>query len=216
MFILDSCPGGSPVQAGRINDEIVRLRGQYPDIPVYAVVEDMCASGAYYIAVAAEQIYVDKASMVGSIGAVMSTFGFTEALDKLGVERRLYTAGEQKGFLDPFLPASEQDERHVQSMLDEIYLQFVDVVRDGRGDRLPEDADVFNGLIWTGERSIELGLADELGSTEFVAREVIGAPELVDYTPRLDFFSQFAERIGASAGARIAAFLGGEGVSPSF
>ncbi len=210
LLRIDS-PGGSPVQAGRINDEIRRLRRQHPEMPVYAVVGDVCASGAYYVAVAADRIYVDKASIVGSIGVVMNSFGFAEAIERLGVERRLYTAGEYKGLMDPFLPIEPSQVEHVRNMLSEIHEQFINVVRAGRGDRLPADADVFNGLVWTGERSIALGLADELGSVDFVAREVIGAESLVDYTPREDVLSLFAERLGVSIGARIAALLGLEG-----
>jgi protease IV len=207
LLRIDS-PGGSPVQSGRINDEIGRLRLQHPEMPVYAVVGDLCASGAYYIAVAADRIYVDKASMIGSIGVMMNSFGLTEALDKLGVERRLFTAGENKGFLDPFSPLEPEHVVHVQGMLAEIHEQFIAVVREGRGERLPADADVFNGLVWTGERSIELGLADELGSIEHVAREVIGAERLVDYTPRESLLAALADRIGASAATRLGTLLG--------
>lgn len=210
---IDS-PGGSPVHAGRINDEIQRLRRQHPEMPVYAVVDDIAASGAYYIAVAADRIYVDKASMVGSIGAMMGGFGFTEALDKLGVERRLYTAGDHKGFMDPFQPEDPAAVHHVRDMLEEIHQQFIGVVREGRGDRLVDDPEIFSGLVWTGERSIELGLTDELGSLEQVAREVIGAPDLVDYTPRRDFFSLFADRFGAAAAARLATLLSSDGAVP--
>lgn len=191
-------PGGSPVQAGIVYDEIRRLKAQYPEVPVYAVVGDMAASGAYYIAVAADRIYVDKASMVGSIGVLMNGFGFTGMMDKLGVERRLLIAGEHKGFLDPFSEPEPESVRHAQHMLNKIHEQFIDVVKEGRGDRLRPDPAIFSGLIWTGEESIELGLADELGNVGYVARQVIGHEEIVDYTPRLDFLSRVTERFGAA------------------
>lgn len=200
-------PGGSPVDSGRINDEIIRLREAYPDKPVYAVVGDMAASGAYYAVASVDRIFVDKASMIGSIGVMMGSFGFTEAIERLGVERRLFTSGEHKGFMDPFSPLPEGQVEHIATMLTEIHAQFVDVVRVGRGERLTDEVDVFNGLIWTGERGIELGLADELGSIEYVVREVVGVETMVDYTPVEDFLSRFAAQLGASAGARIASWL---------
>ena len=165
-------PGGSPVQAAQINDEIRRLRAKYPNIPLYAVVEDICASGGYYVAVAADQIYVDKSSIIGSIGVLMDGFGFTGLMDKLGVERRLLAAGENKGFLDPFSPIEESQKAHAQNMLNEIHDQFINVVRQGRGNRLKENPEMFSGLLWIGTKSVELGLADGLGSVEYVAREV--------------------------------------------
>src|SRR5438552_6897288 len=165
-------PGGSPVQAGYINDEVRRLRAKYPNTPLYAVVQDLCASGGYYVAVAADKIYVDKASLVGSIGVIMGGFGFTGAMDKLGIERRAYTAGDNKDFLDPFVPENPQHRAHAQKMLNEIHEQFIKTVRQGRGPRLKETPEVFSGLVWTGEKSVELGLADGLGSAEYVAREV--------------------------------------------
>ncbi len=205
-------PGGSPVQSGMVNDEIRRLRQQHPDIPVYAVVTDLCTSGAYYMAVAADRIYVDKASIVGSIGVLMDSFGFTGAMEKLGIERRLYTAGSHKGFLDPFSPQQPEDVAHVRQLLNEIHRQFIKVVKEGRGERLKADDKVFSGLVWTGEQSIELGLADALGDVRTVAREVIGAEQLVDYTPRMDFLSVFAERIGASAMRQLHVQLRGWGL----
>jgi protease-4 len=197
-------PGGSPVQAGYVNDEIRRLRAQHPDIPVYAVVQDLCASGGYYVAVAAEKIYVDKASLVGSIGVIMGGFGFVGAIDKLGIERRAYAAGENKDFLDPFVPENPQQRAHVQKMLGEIHEQFIKVVRDGRGKRLKETPEIFSGLIWTGEKSIELGLADALGSAEYVAREVIKAEKIVDYTVEENYFDRLSKRLGTSFGASFA------------
>ena len=203
-------PGGSPVQAGQINDEIRRLRAQHPNIPLYAVVEDVCASGGYYIAVAADQIFVNRASLVGSIGVLMDGFGFSGVLNKLGVERRLLTAGDNKGFLDPFSPLDPKQRAHAQQMLDDIHAQFIDVVERGRGDRLKADPQIFSGLVWTGERSIELGLADALGSVEYVAREVIKADTIVDYTPR----ETIAERVVRRFGAASAEALWGAATAP--
>jgi len=197
VLLIDS-PGGSPVQAGLINDEIWRLKAEY-DKPVYAVVEETCASAAYYVAVAADRIYVDKASLVGSIGVLMDGFGFTGLMDKLGVERRLLTAGENKGFLDPFSPQTERHRAHAQRMLDEIHQQFIAVVRKGRGERLKEDADTFSGLVWTGQRAVELGLADALGSVDSVARDVVQVEEIVDYTQRESVAQRLARRFGAGA-----------------
>ena len=203
-------PGGSPVQAGQINDEIRRLRAQHPNIPLYAVVEDVCASGGYYIAAAADQIFVNRASLVGSIGVLMDGFGFSGVLNKLGVERRLLTAGDNKGFLDPFSPLDPKQRAHAQQMLDDIHAQFIDVVERGRGDRLKADPQIFSGLVWTGERSIELGLADALGSVEYVAREVIKADTIVDYTPR----ENIAERVVRRFGAASAEALWGAATAP--
>lgn len=198
-------PGGSPVQAGIVNDEIRRLRELHPQIPVHAVVTDLCASGAYYIAAAADQIYVDKASVVGSIGVVMDSFGFTGAMEKLGVERRLYTAGQSKGFLDPFSPEQSAEVAHIRTLLEEIHAQFIEVVRLGRGERLRGGDELFSGLVWTGARSIELGLADELRDLHSVARDVIGADRLVDYTPRQDWVSRLSRQIGASMARELSA-----------
>lgn len=202
-------PGGSPVQAGIIHDEILRLRAEHPQTPLYAVVEEVCASGAYYVAVAADRIFVDKASLVGSIGVLIEGFGFTGAMDKLGVERRLLTAGENKGFLDSFSPLSEDQRRHAQTMLEQIHRQFVDVVRKGRGERLKETQETFSGLVWTGERSIELGLADETGTVDSVARNVIQVENVVDFSPRSNFAERVARRFGASAGEAMAAAFRG-------
>jgi protease-4 len=201
-------PGGSPVQAGLIADEMRRLRAKHPDVPLYAVVEEVCASGGYYIAAAAERIYVDKASLVGSIGVLMDGFGFTGVMDKLGVERRLLTAGENKGFLDPFSPMTEAQRTHARTMLDAIHQQFIDVVRTGRGARLKENPELFSGLIWTGERSVALGLADDLGSLRSVARDAIKADSLVDFTARDDLIERVAKRVGLSAGQALGARLG--------
>jgi protease IV len=197
-------PGGSPVQAGIINDEIRRLRGKYPDIPLYAVVEDMCASGGYYVAAAADRIFVDKASIVGSIGVLMDGFGFTGSMDKLGVERRLLTAGENKGFLDPFSPQNAQHKAHAQEMLAEIHKQFIDVVRKGRGDRLKETPDMFSGLMWTGAKSVELGLSDDFGSLESVARDVIKAEDIRDFTVKPNLAEKLARQFGADMAEGVA------------
>jgi protease-4 len=206
VILRINSPGGSPVQAGYINDEIRRLRAKYPDIPLYAVVEDICASGGYYIAVAADKIYVDKASIIGSIGVLMDGFGFTGTMEKLGVERRLLSAGENKGFLDPFSPVLEPQKEHAQQMLGQIHQQFIDVVRAGRGKRLKETPDMFSGLLWVGQKGIDLGLADALGSVEHVAREVIKAEDIVDFTPRENVAERLAKRFGAGVAEGLVQF----------
>jgi protease-4 len=199
VIIRINSPGGSPVQSGYIYDEIVRLREKHPDTPLYAVVSDIGASGGYYIASAADKIYADKASIVGSIGVRMDNFGFVEAIDKLGIERRTLTAGDNKALLDPFLPEDEKTKVHIQSMLTEIHQQFIDSVKKGRGDRLDTSVEgLFEGLIWTGEAAVEIGLVDELGSSSYVAREVIGEETIVDYTVQEDILERFAERLGSS------------------
>jgi protease-4 len=200
VVIRINSPGGSPVQSGIVNDEIKRLKAKHHK-KVYAVVEEMCASGAYYIAVAADEIYVDKASIVGSIGVVMDGFGFTGLMDKLGVERRLYTAGENKAMLDPFSPVKERHVRLNQAMLDQIHRQFIAVVKEGRGARLKETPDTFSGLFWNGEEAIQQGLADKLGNLDYVAREVIKAEDIIDYTARDNVAERLAKRFGASIGA---------------
>jgi protease-4 len=191
-------PGGSPVQAGHINDEIRRLRVKYPNIPLYAVVEDVCASGGYYVAAAADKIYVNESSIVGSIGVLMDGFGFSGTMEKLGVERRLLTAGENKGFLDPFSPLDPNQREHAQTMLNAIHAQFIKVVREGRGERLKDSPELFSGLMWTGLKSVDMGLADGLGSLEYVAREIIKAEDLVDFTPRENIAERVAKRFGAA------------------
>ncbi|HEX6705364.1 MAG TPA: S49 family peptidase [Albitalea sp.] len=193
-------PGGSPVQAGIVNDEIRRLKALHKK-KVYAVVEEVCASGAYYIAVAADEIYTDKASIVGSIGVLMDGFGFVGAMQKFGIERRLYTAGENKGINDPFSPESEKHRAYTQAMLDQIHKQFIKVVKDGRGKRLKETPDTFSGLYWNGEDAVKQGLADKLGNLDYVAREVIRAEEIIDYTPKENIAERLAKRFGASIGA---------------
>jgi protease-4 len=198
VILRVNSPGGSPVQAGQIYREINRLRALHPNTPVYAVVEDICASGGYYVAAAADKIYVDQASIVGSIGVLMDGFGFTGTMEKLGVERRLLTAGESKGFLDPFSPMVPAQREYAQSMLGEIHRQFVEVVKKGRGNRLKESPELFTGLVWTGARSIDLGLADALGSVEYVARDVLKAENIVDYTTRESIVERFSRRFGAT------------------
>lgn len=213
VILRINSPGGSPVQAGYINDEIRRLRVAYPEIPLYAVVEDICASGGYYVAVAADKIYVDKASIVGSIGALMDGFGFTGTMEKLGIERRLLTAGENKGFLDPFSPPNPQQQEYARVMLGDIHQQFIRVVQQGRGKRLQDAPEIFSGIVWTGQKSIDMGLADAMGSAEYVAREVIKAEHIVDYTTQEGFVERFAKRFGAvTASALVSAAGGGWGV----
>lgn len=203
-------PGGSPVQAGIVNDEIRRLKALHKK-KVYAVVEEVCASGAYYIAVAADEIYTDKASIVGSIGVLMDGFGFTGAMQKLGVERRLLTAGENKGMNDPFSPESEKQRAYTQAMLDQIHQQFIKVVKDGRGKRLKETPETFTGLYWNGEQAVSLGLVDKFGNLDFVAREVVKAEEIIDYTPKENIAERLAKRFGASIGAGAMKALQGLG-----
>ncbi|EIJ44155.1 ClpP class periplasmic serine protease [Beggiatoa alba B18LD] len=201
VIVRINSPGGSPVQAGYIYDEIKRLRKKYPNIPLYAVIVDLCASGGYYIAAAADQIYADKASLVGSIGVILNGFGFVNTMDKLGVERRLYTAGEHKGFLDPFSPENPDEVAHIKKTLTQVHEQFINIVKQGRGERLKYQThpELFSGLIWTGEQAIELGLVDALGSSSYVARDVIKAEKIVDFTPNPNLFERFAERFGSSA-----------------
>jgi protease IV len=201
VLLIDS-PGGSPVQAGIINDEITRLKALHKK-KVYAVVEETCASAAYYIAAAADEIYVDKASLVGSIGVLMDGFGFTGLMEKLGVERRLMTAGTNKGMLDPFSPQDPTQNAHVQSMLSEIHTQFIQVVKKGRGERLKETPDTFSGLVWSGQQAVTQGLADGLGSLDHVAREIVKAEDIVDYTQRENVGMRLARELGVSMGEGV-------------
>lgn len=201
-------PGGSPVQSGYVYDEIKRLRSIYPDKPLYAVIMDIGASGAYYIAAAADEIYADKASLVGSIGVISGGFGFAGLIDKIGVERRVMTAGKNKDFLDPFRPMRESDKAFWQSVLDTTHEQFIQQVKNGRGDKLKDDPKLFSGLIWTGEQALENGLVDGLGSTSYVARELVGAEKLVNYTPKRSPFEEMIERFGVSFGKSIASQMG--------
>jgi protease-4 len=200
-------PGGSPVQAGLIYDEIRRLRAERKDVAVYAVIEELGASAAYYVAAAADKVYVNRASLVGSIGVLIDSFGFTGAMEKLGIERRLLTAGANKGLLDPFSPMSDAQRAHAQALLDDIHQQFIAAVRGGRGESLKNSNELFSGLIWTGAQSIKLGLADDFGSVRSVARDVIEAPELIDYTRRENILDRVARRVGAEFGAALRASL---------
>lgn len=211
VLLRINSPGGSPVQSAYVYREIQRLRSQYPNKPVYAVITDIGASGAYYIAAAADHIYADQASIVGSIGVIMAGFGFTEAIDKLGIERRVMIAGDNKALLDPFAPADPSQQAHIQVMLDEIHEQFIDAVKQGRGERLAhnKDAEIFSGLFWTGEQAMTLGLIDGLGSPGQVARDVIGVEEMVDYTPRKHPLDILFGRLGASVGRGLADAFGG-------
>jgi protease-4 len=207
VILRINSPGGSPVQSGYINDEIHRLRAKYPNIPLYVVVEDLCASGGYYVAVAADRIFVNKASLVGSIGVLMDGFGFTGTMEKLGVERRLLTAGENKGFMDPFSPRNPRQEEFTRGMLAEIHQQFIAAVKEGRGKRLKETPEMFSGLIWTGAKSIELGLADDFGSVDYVAREVIKAEDVVDFTAHENFADRLAKKFGAGVASALPGFF---------
>lgn len=204
VILRINSPGGSPVQSGIINDEIRRLRTLHPNIPLYVVVEDICASGGYYVAAAADKIFVDKASIVGSIGVLMDGFGFTGTMEKLGVERRLLTAGENKGFLDPFSPQDAQQKAYAKLMLDDIHQQFIDTVRKGRGKRLKETPEMFSGLMWTGAKSIEMGLADGLGTVDSVARDIIKAEDVRDYTVKQNLAEKFARQFGANMSESMA------------
>ena len=210
VVLLINSPGGSPVQAGLISDEMLRLKALYKK-PLYVVVEETCASAAYYIAANADDIFVDKASIVGSIGVLMDGFGFTELMQKLGVERRLMTAGANKGLLDPFSPVSPKQQAHVQGVLTEIHQQFIGVVRAGRGKRLQETDETFSGLYWTGQQAVEMGLADQLGGLDYVAREVVNAPEVIDYTRRENVAERLARQFGAAIGAGVVRTLGASG-----
>ena len=207
VILRINSPGGSPVQSGIINDEMQRLRAAYPAIPLHVVVEDVCASGGYYVAAAADKIFVDKASIVGSIGVLMDGFGFTGAMEKLGVERRLLTAGESKGFLDPFSPQNEHHKDHAKMMLGEIHQQFIDVVRKGRGKRLRETPEMFSGLMWSGAKSIELGLADGYGTVDSVARDVFKASDVRDFSVKQNFAEKFARQFGADMAESMANVL---------
>ena len=208
VILRINSPGGSPVQSGYIYDEIRRLRSVHKEKPLYAVITDLGASGGYYIAAAADKIYADKASLVGSIGVISSGFGFVEAMDNLGITRRTYTSGENKAFLDPFQSVNPQAAAQWQTSLDTIYQQFIDAVKAGRGDRLADNPDIFSGMVWSGQQATELGLVDDLGSASYVAREVVGAEEIVDYTFRLSPLEKFARDLGAGVSATLVEALG--------
>jgi protease-4 len=203
VILQINSPGGSPVQSGIVYDEIRRLRTKFPEIPLYVVVDDLCASGGYYIASAADKIFVDKASIVGSIGVLMDGFGFTGTMDKFGVERRLLTAGVNKGFLDPFSPQDEKQKEHARILLGEIHKQFIEVVRQGRGKRLKETPEMFSGLMWTGSQSIQMGLADDFGTVDSVARDLIKSENILDYSVKENIAERFAKRLGAEMGQSL-------------
>lgn len=209
VILRINSPGGTPVQAGYIYDEIIRLRKLHPDTPLYAVITDVCASGGYYVAAAADKIFANKASIVGSIGVRMDNFGFVDAMKKLGVERRTITAGENKALMDPFSPVDRETRQHMQTMLNNVHEQFITAVKDGRGDRLNTDTEgLFSGLIWTGQESISIGLVDELASASHVAREIIGEESIVDYTLREDLLERLAGRVGASMASVLGQNMG--------
>ena len=214
VILRINSPGGSPVQAGYVYDEIKRLRGLHPDTKLYAVIVDICASGGYYIAAAADEIYADKASIVGSIGVLMNGFGFVEAMKKVGVERRLITAGKYKGAMDPFSPVKKDELKHVKGMLNDIHKQFINVVKDGRKDKLKlkEYPDIFSGLFWNGEQGVKMGLVDDLGSTSQVARDIVKVEKIVDFTVRPRFVDRFAERLGAGFAKVLSATIGAESI----
>jgi protease IV len=207
VIIQINSPGGSPVQAGMIHDEILRLRKEYPKKQTHVVIEDICASGGYYIAVAGDKIFVDKASLVGSIGVIMSGFGFTGLMDKLGVERRVITAGENKDMMDPFAKQDPKNREALQTMINEVHQQFIQVVKTGRGDRLKPNNDIFSGMVWTGAKSVELGLADGLGTIDSVAKDVIGQKDIIDYSQTENVAERLAKRFGASFGTSFAQAL---------
>ena len=213
VILRINSPGGSPVQSGIVYDEIRRLRAKHSAIPLYVVVEDLCASGGYYIASAADKILVDKASVLGSIGVLMDGFGFTGTMERLGVERRLLTAGDNKGFLDPFSPQDESQKEHAQLLLHEIHKQFIDVVRQGRGKRLKETPEVFSGLMWTGSQSVEMGLADGYGTVDSVARDLIKVEKVLDYSVKENIAERFAKRLGAEVGQSLVMRIFGGGDS---
>lgn len=208
VILRINSPGGSPVQAGYVYDEIKRLRGLHPDKKVYAVITDIGASGAYYIAAAADEIYADRASLVGSIGVTSAGFGFVDLMHKLGIERRNLTSGEHKSFLDPFSPLKENEKQFWQKVLDTTHQQFIDRVRAGRGDRLKDNGELFSGLVWSGEQALKLGLIDGLGSSSMVARDVVGYPELVDYGPKPSPLDRIIDRLGMSFAGALASKLG--------
>ncbi|MBF0254853.1 MAG: S49 family peptidase [Gammaproteobacteria bacterium] len=212
VVVRINSPGGSPVQSAYIHDEMLRLRKKYPKIPLYAVVSDICASGGYYVASAAEKIYANESSLVGSIGVLMNGFGFVDAMKELGIERRLLTAGEHKGLMDPFSPLKETDKAHVQSLLDGLHTQFIKAVKAGRGDRLKADERIFSGLYWSGLEAKELGLVDEFGSTSSVAREVVGEEETLNFTRKEDLLERFAKRMGAGMSEALLQAAGGFGL----
>ena len=209
IILHSNSPGGSPVQSSYVYDEIKKIKKDHPDLPIYAVVSDICASGCYYIASASDKIFVNQASLVGSIGVLMEGFGFVNTMEKLGVERRLLTAGAHKAMLDPYSPPKEEETRFMQGLLDQVHQQFISAVKAGRGGRLKETTDMFSGLVWTGEEGVKLGIADGFGNDDYVAREIIGAEELVDFTRQEQFLDRIAGKLGASFGQAIGSVVQG-------
>lgn len=209
IFEINS-PGGSPVQSADINTEIIRLKGLYPDKPIYVVMSDVAASGGYFVAASADKIFANRSSIVGSIGVRMDGFGFVDAMEKYGIERRSITAGENKSILDPFLPMQADQKAHAESMLEEVHQHFIDVVRSGRGDKLSDDPDLFSGLFWTGETALDLGLIDGFGNVASVSRDELGLDEVVNYTHQPGWLDQFTRELGVSVGTGIANVLGGQ------
>ncbi|MBM3203936.1 signal peptide peptidase SppA [Candidatus Woesearchaeota archaeon] len=207
VILRMNTPGGSPVQSAYVHDEIRRLKARKPSLPIYAVVSDMCTSGGYYIAAAADKIYVNSASVVGSIGVIMGNFGFVEAINKLGIERRVMTAGAHKAILDPFSPVDKVAQDYMQGVLNEVHQQFITAVRQGRGARLKDTPELFTGLVWTGARGLELGLVDELGDVRQVAEEVIGAKTLVNFTPQENLMDRIGQRLGTVVASSLGASL---------
>ncbi|MDR9468765.1 S49 family peptidase [Marinospirillum sp.] len=195
-------PGGSPVQAGQIYEGIKSLREQHPEMPIYAVIEDLGASGGYYVAVAADQIIADQASLVGSIGVISGGFAFKEAMERLGVERRVFTSGDNKAFLDPFSDMDKEQREFWQSVLDSIHQQFIDRVKEGRGDRLAENPEIFSGLVWSGEMAVDLGLIDELGSI-YSLQAKLGVEQSINYTPEPGPWERLERRLGAAFQAAL-------------
>jgi protease-4 len=214
VILYINSPGGSPVQAGEMFDEIMRLREAHPKVPVYAVAADICASGGYYVAAAAQEIYANRASIIGSIGVRAGSFGFTEAIGKLGIERRLYTAGTNKSFLDPFEPSQPEDVSHMQDMLNTIHRQFIKAVEQGRGERLTPAREIYSGLVWTGEQSTDLGLIDGLANTRYVAEQLIGASNIVDFTRRPKALERLLTNIESRLSRTLARILGLDGANP--
>jgi protease-4 len=209
IILHANSPGGSPVQSAYVYDEIRKIKKEHPDLPVYAVVSDICASGCYYIAAASDKIFVNQASLIGSIGVLMDGFGFVETMQKLGIERRVLTAGTHKALLDPFSPPKEEETRFMQGLLDQVHQQFIDAVKAGRGERLKEAPELFSGLVWTGQEGIKLGIADAYGSDDYVAKEIIGAENQVDFTRQERLLDKIAGKIGAAFGQTVSSLLQG-------
>ncbi len=207
IILHSNSPGGSPVQSAYVYEEIRKIKKERPDLPVYAVVSDMCASGCYYIASASNKIFVNQSSLIGSIGVLMDGFGFVDIMQKMGVERRLLTAGAHKAMLDPFSPPKEDETKYMQGLLDEVHQQFISAVKAGRGDRLKETPDMFSGLVWTGEAGVKIGVADGFGNDDYVAKEIIGAKTLVDFTQQGSVLEKISGKLGASFGHAIGSLI---------